>query len=229
MDFDQHVTGHQKAIDDAAGVSLGELASEHARLVLDVIARGLGNPKNLRVLDVGCGIGRTDCVLERGVGELYGVDVSRQSLDAARGNAPATRFVHYDGKCLPFADASFDAAFAISVVHHVPPALRSRFMAEMLRTIRPRGVVIIIEHNPLNPVTRRIVSRCAFDADAVLLGSREMARLFTDCGAPAVGCRYFGLWPFRNEFIEQAERAFAWLPIGAQYCTWGIKVREAYA
>ena len=229
MDFDQHVTGHQKTIDDAAGVPLGELASEHARLVLDVITRKLGDPKTLRVLDVGCGIGRTDYVLERGVGELYGVDVSRQSLDAARANAPTTRFVHYDGKRLPFADTSFDAAVAISVVHHVPPALRSRFMAEILRTIRPRGAVIIIEHNPLNPVTRRIVSRCVFDADAVLLGSREMARLLADCGAPAVGRRYFGFWPFRHALIGQSERAIAWLPLGAQYCMWGIKLREAYA
>jgi len=179
------------------------------------------------MLDVGCGIGRTDHVLECGVGELYGADLSLRSLDAARAIAPATRFVRYDGRRLPFADASFDAAFAISVLHHVPPAERSRFMAEMLRTIRPHGAVIIIEHNPLNPVTRRIVSRCAFDADAVLLGSWETARLLAECGAPALGRRYLGFWPFRNEFIERVERAIAWLPMGAQYCMWGAKLREA--
>jgi len=225
MDFDQHVDGHQKAIDDAAGVSLGELAGEHARLVLELLAR-VGDPKTLRILDVGCGIGRTDRVLECGVGELYGADMSQQSLVAARVAAPATRFVHYDGKRLPFSDAAFDAAFAISVLHHVPPAERSRFMAEMLRTIRPHGAVIIIEHNPLNPVTRRIVSRCAFDADAVLLGSRETAGLLADSGAPAVGQRYLGFWPFRHAVIEQLERAIAWLPMGAQYCMWGIKLPD---
>ena len=144
-------------------------------------------------------------------------------IQARRAIAPATRLVHYDGVRLPFADASFDVAFTISVLHHVPPAERSRFMAEMLRTIRPRGAAIIIEHNPLNPITRRIVSRCAFDADAVLLGSRETAKLLADGGAPALGRRYLGFWPFRNAFIERAERAITWLPMGAQYCMWGIK------
>ena len=37
-------------------------------------------------------------------------------------------------------------------------------MAEMLRPVAPHRIAIVIEHNPLNPVTRHIVSRCAFDA-----------------------------------------------------------------
>lgn len=223
MDFDQYVDGYQEAVDNAAGVSLAGLAGEHARLILEVLAGWLDDPKELRVLDVGCGIGRTDRALESGVGELYGADLSLQSLDAARAIASATRFVRYDGARLPFADASFDAAFAISVLHHVPPAERSSFITEMLRPIRPNGAVIVIEHNPLNPITQRIVSRCAFDADAILLSSRETAKLLANGGAPALGRRYLGFWPFRHALVVRAERAIAWLPMGAQYCMWGIK------
>ena len=179
-----------------------------------------------RVLDCATGTGDLAIAFRKAVGasgRVVGTDFVPEMLSVAREKAPDITFEVADVTRLPYDDASFDVAFTISVLHHVPPAERSRFMAEMLRTIRPRGAAIIIEHNPLNPITRRIVSRCAFDADAVLLGSRETAKLLADGGAPALGRRYLGFWPFRNAFIERAERAITWLPMGAQYCMWGIK------
>ena len=61
---------------------------------------------------------------------------------------------------MPVPDASVDVVFAICVVHHVPPAHWGAFAAEMARVLRPGGVAAIFEHNPLNPVTRRVVSNC---------------------------------------------------------------------
>ena len=96
-------------------------------------------------------------------------------------------------------------------------------MVEMLRPLRPMGAAIVIEHNPFNPITRRIVSRCAWDADAVLLRSREVMRLMTKAGAAVAGRRYVGFSPLRSALVERAEHAIRWLPIGAQYCVWAIK------
>ncbi len=223
MDFDRHADAYRDAVEAVAGVSVEGLAAEKARLILEVLARSVGEPAGLRVLDIGCGIGLIDCELEPKVKELSAADVSRRSLELARERSPATNFVHYDGRHLPFADASLDAVFAICVLHHVPPEARRGFVAEMLRPLRPRGAAIVIEHNPLNPVTRRIVSRCAFDADAVLLGSREAALLLVQGGASVAGRRYIGFSPFRHRLIERAERALGWLPAGAQYCVWGLK------
>jgi ubiquinone/menaquinone biosynthesis C-methylase UbiE len=223
MDFDQHAVTYQEAVDQAAGVSVEKLAGEKARIILKVLAGHFDDPKQLRVLDIGCGVGLIDDHLDRGVAELWGVDSSVRSLELARARAPTTRFVHYDGTRLPFADSSFDAVFASCVLHHVPPTARHDFMEEMLRPLRVKGAVIVIEHNPLNPVTRHIVSRCAFDADAVLLPARETIRLIRDARAVVAGRRYVGFFPFRNALIEWSEDAIAWLPIGAQYCVWGIK------
>jgi ubiquinone/menaquinone biosynthesis C-methylase UbiE len=223
MSFDRFAEDYRAQVDLAAGVSVERLAGEKARLILEVLSGHLGQHERLRVLDVGCGIGLVDRELEGHVGLLCGADMSRSSLEFAKERAPSTRFALYDGVRLPFRDASFDAAFAISVLHHVPPAARPVFVAEMLRPIVPRGVVIFIEHNPLNPVTRRIVSRCAFDADAVLLHRKELDRLLVAAGAPAVGGRYIGFSPVRHALVERAERMVGWLPIGAQYCIWGVK------
>jgi ubiquinone/menaquinone biosynthesis C-methylase UbiE len=223
MEFDQYAETYQQAVDQAAGVSVEKLAGEKARMILKVLADCVGDPEQLQVLDVGCGIGLIDKELDRGVAKLCGVDTSLRSLELARARASDTRFVHYDGGRLPFVDSSFDAVFASCVLHHVPLAVRLSFMVEMLRPLRPRGAVILIEHNPLNPVTRRTVSRCAFDADAVLLRSREAMQLIADAGAAVRGRRYVGFSPLRNKAVERAEQAIGWLPIGAQYCVWGVK------
>jgi ubiquinone/menaquinone biosynthesis C-methylase UbiE len=226
MNFDQHAATYVEAVDHAAGVSVERLAGEKARMIAEVLADCVGDPKRLRVLDIGCGIGLIDQVLDGEVAELWAVDTSLSSLELARDRAPATRFVHYDGARLPFEDSSFDAVFATCVLHHVPPAARADFMQEMLRPLRPRGAVVLIEHNPANPVTRRTVSRCAFDADAVLLRPHEATRLISDAGAALAGRRYVGFFPLRNALVERAERAIGWLPIGAQYCVWGLKVSQ---
>src|SRR5262245_36749992 len=177
MEFDHYAGDYQAAVDTAAGVSVEGLAGEKARLILDVLARNLGDVRRLRVLDLGCGIGLIDAELQDEVGLLCGADVSLESLRYARDRAPAAHFLHYDGSRVPFADGSFDAVFASCVLHHVPPASRASFLDEMLRLLRPGGIALIIEHNALNPMTRLIVSRCAFDADAVLLTCREAAGL----------------------------------------------------
>jgi ubiquinone/menaquinone biosynthesis C-methylase UbiE len=223
MDFDEHANTYLQAVGQAAGVSVERLAREKARMILKAIADCVGDPKQLEVLDIGCGIGLIDRELDRWVADLCGVDTSLRSLELARARAPATRFVHYDGVRLPFAGSSFDAVFASCVLHHVPPTARQGFMVEMLRPLRPNGAIIVIEHNPFNPVTRRVVSRCAFDADAVLLRCREAIRLMTESGAVVEGRCYVGFSPFRNTLVERVEHLIGWLPIGAQYCIWGIK------
>jgi SAM-dependent methyltransferase len=221
--FDHYAEDYLAAVDKAAYVSAEVLAGEKARLIVGILAPALGELRRLRVLDLGCGIGLIDRHLERMVGSVCGIDVSLQSLRLADVRAPSTRFVQYDGANLPFADGSFDVALASCVLHHVPAALRGQFMAEMLRSLREGGIAIIIEHNALNPVTRRIVSRCAFDADAVLLTCREAIRLLESCDARPTGRRYVGFFPFRSTLVERAERALGWLPAGAQFCVWGTK------
>ncbi len=227
MEFDRFAEDYQYEVDRAAGVSVVRLAAEKARVLVAVLAAELGDPKRLRVLDVGCGIGLVDQELARGVGELCGADVSLKSLEFARSRASGAHFVRYDGAKLPFGDASFDVVFASCVLHHVPPNLRVAFIAEMLRPLRRNGLVVIIEHNPVNPVTRRIVSRCPFDTDAVLLTCRETVDLLVSGGAACAGRRYIGFLPFRHPLVERAEQSIGWLPVGAQYCVWSWKLAAA--
>lgn len=55
---------------------------------------------------------------------------------------PGVRFVRADGRCLPFADRSFDYVHAAAVLEHVGDAARqTRFLAELWRVAR-KGVFV---------------------------------------------------------------------------------------
>ena len=223
MEFDRHAESYRSEVDRAAGVSVEGLAGEKARLILRVLSRTLGSPDRLRVLDIGCGIGLIEQELEQKVAELCAMDMSEKSIEIAKARARTARFVHADSDTLPFDDGSFDAVFTSCVIHHVPPASREKFMSEMMRILRSGGVAIIIEHNPINPMTRYIVARCAFDAGAVLLTCRQSAALLAHGGAAVLGRRYTGFLPVRHALVERMERSLGWLPAGAQYCVWARK------
>ena len=181
-----------------------------------------------QVLDVGCGIGviHTDLRAAAGTIGLVGVDVSQSSIDLACRRNPDSLFMHYDGRRLPFDDMSFDAAFTICVLHHVDPPERAAFMAEVGRVVRPGGLAIIVEHNPLNPVTRHVVNGCEMDRDAVLLRAVECSTLLKDAGFGEVATRYIAFLPFDAAWARRLERCLAWLPLGAQFISYGIRLSE---
>lgn len=87
----------------------------------------------------------------------------------------------------------------------------------MARVLRPGGVAAIFEHNPLNPVTRRVVANCVFDEDATLLRRHTAARLLRDAGLRTTEHRYIAFLPFGGAKVAPLESALRRLPLGAQY------------
>lgn len=185
-----------------------------------IAERNLGDAP-LRALDIGCGVGS----LHRHLGGLFdrldGCDISAESIARAREDNPQVEYRSYRPMRLPYEDAAFDVAFASCVVHHVPPADWPTFFAEMRRVLRKGGVACVIEHNPLNPLTRLAVLRCPFDDDAVLLGARRAAALMREAGFEEVRAEHFLLLPVAARGAKRLERLFARLPLGAQYACSG--------
>jgi SAM-dependent methyltransferase len=179
--------------------------------------RHLGNLRHRSVLDVGCGNGGTDSYLSPWVGELHGVDVSPQMVDESRRRNTSGLYQTYDGSTLPFPDRSFDVTFAACVMHHVPPVAWDSFAAELVRVTRLDGLAMVFEHNPLNPLTRRAVSNCEFDDDAVLLRPKRVSTALRRGGAVVVARRYILFTPLESQRVRGAEQYVSWLPLGAQY------------
>ncbi len=129
----------------------------------------------------------------------------------------------YDGEHLPFEENSFDFTFAINVMHHVPPALWQNFCNEMHRVLKPGGVAVVFDHNPVNPLTRRVVSKCEFDRDAVLLSHKKIKELFKAAKLDISGSSYILFFPFKGGIFRTIEKGISWLPLGAQHFVTGVK------
>ena len=225
MDFDDVAANYAQEVDGAvafSGQPQGFYLDVKARQIEEAIRDRLGEPSAVRALEVGCGPGLMQLRLRRHIGRLWGMDLSLGCL-AQAGQAGAragdpSGLVAGDGQHAPFAGGSFDLVFAVCVLHHVPPgARRDAVVAEMARLLRPGGLVAIWEHNPWNPLTRRVVARCSFDRDASLLSLAETRRLLRRAGLSRIESRYGLFFPWRGRGWRRAERLLAQVPLGAQF------------
>ena len=110
-------------------------ARRRVRILGQLIAKLL--PANARVLDVGCGDGEIDAFVgrERADLEIIGIDVSPRP----GAMIPVQKF---DGRSLPFPDASFDAVVFVDVLHHAEEA--ELLLSEAVRV--SRAAVVIKDH-----------------------------------------------------------------------------------
>lgn len=175
----------------------------------------------LSYLDVGCGKGELVSLLRDAFGRTAACDVSAEMMSGLQG--VETR-IQTDSLQLPFGDAEFDFVTAVCVYHHVPMESRPELTNQVARVLRPGGIFCMIEHNPLNPVTRLIVSRTPVDSDAVLLGARESSRLAAEAGLDRLALEYFLYFPKRiYQAVGGIEVVFTKVPLGGQYAVFSRK------
>lgn len=191
--------------------------------LLKTVQARLGNPRNLSFLDVGCGIGIVESKICAQVGSVTGVDVSAGSIQAAQEKSKGT-FRTYDGATLPFAEKSFDVVFSINTMHHIPPDRWSATLAEMHRILKPGGLCLIFEHNPLNPLTQLAVKRCELDKGVVLLHRSDLNRILLDNQFRDLEHRYILFFPWKSRILTSIESGLTWLPLGAQHFISGRKM-----
>ena len=219
-DYDQHRDRYREDLDRAvsfAGTSHDFFTRAKADELVRLARLHLGDPAGLVALDVGCGIGLTDHHLSGRFRSLTGTDVSPGVLETAARDNPGVRYVLAERGRLPFEDGAFNLAFAICVVQVVPPAERPRFITELARVTSPGGLVVLVEHNPYNPLTRLVVRRCEFGDDVAMLGMGEAERLLRENGVKLVDRGFLLLFPSRRSRVLAVERALGRLPLGAQY------------
>src|SRR5688500_3698392 len=129
-----------------------------------------------RVLEVGCGRGHwLRALVQWGADPdlITGVDLLPDRLaDAARLTAPGVRLVHGSATDLALPDATYDVVLQSTMFTSIlDAALRQRAAREMLRVLRPGGLVLwhdFAVDNPRNPDVRGV-------------GAAEVRALFPGC------------------------------------------------
>jgi SAM-dependent methyltransferase len=225
LDFNEAKDSYRSAIDHAVaftGADHDFFVMEKGRRLLELVGRRFSHNARLQLLDVGCGHGFVHPALTAAGHDVTGVEIAEQVLAIARHANPEVRYLPYDGNVLPFADGIFDVVMAMCVVHHVPVPQWEKFMCELGRVVRPGGLVVIFEHNPLNPVVRYLFRHRfdGMDKGATMIGPRQLSRLLRGAGCPGAKTDYIFFTPFTGGFFRWLDHALAWLPLGAQYMTW---------
>lgn len=222
--FDRYGADYGQAVQDSinfSGLRHDFFLSAKADLLGRIVAERLKPGGGHSLLDVGCGVGAMHGLLGPSFARICGVDVSQRSIDVAREQHPGIEYRSMTGSEIPYEDRAFDVVTAVCVLHHVVPAERARFMAELERVARPGGLVCVIEHNPLNPLTQLAVMRCPFDKDARLLSAGNARRLLAAAGLVRIETRHFLLFPVASPMARRIEAALAGWPLGAQYVAVG--------
>jgi SAM-dependent methyltransferase len=165
------------------------------------------------LLDFGCGIGNLTERFVKRFREVHAYDPSVKSIELAKERVPTARF-HFDPKTLP---REYFATVVLSgVLHHVQPSARIDLLRTVRTLMRPGGRIVVFEHNPLNPLTRRAVAACTFDADAILLWPWEARDTLARAGFDDVSLDYIVFFPRSLSFLRPVERRLTRVPLGAQ-------------
>jgi SAM-dependent methyltransferase len=134
---------------------------DHESWIRPAMAR-LGNVRDLRVLDLGCGHGMASIVLARQGAIVTGLELSggylAEARDRAHRNDTRIDWVQADAQHLPFADGAFDRIWGNAILHHLD---LERSAQEIRRVLVPGGRAVFCEpwgNNPLLQAARRRLS-----------------------------------------------------------------------
>lgn len=218
---DSYRDQHQASI-NFGGIELDYFAEYKAQVALSVCQKHGLDPAT--IMDFGAGIGNAVKPLRTAFPEapIRCVDVSAESLKRCSSlNVDACSVHVYDGTSIPFASGSIDLAFTACVFHHIPAEDHVRLLAEIRRCLSPRGILVLFEHNPLNPLTQVAVARCPFDENAVLINSWTMEQRFKAAGFSKVSSRFRIFFPGFLKAFRSLEKWLEPIPLGGQYYVTG--------
>ena len=149
--------------------------------LLQRLAEAIDARPGLRVLDAGCGIGGPMAWLAREYGcAVTGADLLEPAVRGARRLFPECQVVAACLTRLPFATASFEAAWTIGTLS----TMRKTDLAarELRRVLRPGAPLAVYDYVAAGPITGKaplanvfvrpqVLTRCCLDAGLTLLAS----------------------------------------------------------
>ncbi len=213
-EFDQFASNYKAVLDRCVAVG-GESSEYFTEYKSAYIDRLLGAAP-AKILDFGCGVGTLSAALalHRPQDAIHGYDVSSASLDQV---APALRERGLFTNGLDELHRDYGLIVLSNVMHHIPPQARQETIVDLAARLACGGRLLVIEHNPLNPLTRWIVAHCEFDDDAVLLWPGEVRRYFSAAKLSRSRRDYMLFFPKAFSALRGFEASLRWCPLGAQY------------
>jgi trans-aconitate methyltransferase len=224
MEFDRYSKNYDTVLQDAVKTT-GYDASHFTTAKLKKLKDLLKSDTAFNFLDYGCGPGNLcrDFQQYFPKARYFGVDVSPEMIKQARAQYGG-KGNFYEISSEEWKHNSYQVIFSACVFHHIPHENHKTILAELKNLLASSGEIILWEHNPTNPFTRKVVRDCPFDKDAVLLHPHQSTRLFTQAGLQHVRLIYTTFFPKFLQALSPLENWLEWCPLGGQYILRGKKI-----
>jgi SAM-dependent methyltransferase len=193
------------------------------------LSQFLDKKLNPKILDVGCGVGKSAMALVNAGFDAYGIDLPDLAPFWKAAKNDPDRFVEASATKIPFADNSFDVVYSFGVIEHIGTVNghctlasnyqlhRDQYAKEILRITKPGGQILIACPNKSFPIDIQ-----HGPGDAIQQPGRLRAYIFEKTGMNVHkiwgqyhllsysevknlfvgenGSRHFGALPLRNYF-----------------------------
>lgn len=214
-EFDRYAEQYDRVLSETIPDGLNE-DGYFAEYKIALMAERLKSTQPRRILDFGCGAGRSLPYLRQYFpdAELWGYDVSPASLKVAEQRVPESKLF---SDWADLEETRFDLIVAANVFHHIPPVQRLSALSQCQRALADDGQMYMFEHNPYNPATRWIFERCPFDADAQMFSLATALGLARQAGFSTMQHGYTLFFPRPLAFLRGLEPLLKRVPLGAQY------------
>ena len=135
----KHVGSASTNYDEASGQY--DLSRRAGQKTSELLIELLNPTEDAWVLDLGCGTGNFLTELDTIPAKLLGMDISAGMLTQARAKTSKAKLILADGVAIPLQDRSFQTAYSILVLHHIPDKIR--LMSEVYRILHRKGRFVI--------------------------------------------------------------------------------------
>jgi len=219
--FDQFSEDYKEILDQHVSAS-GESSEYFTEYKARYVAKLVSNVAPTKLLDFGCGVGLLSSFLKKYLPDctLHGYDVSSASIDMVDGDLLAQGLFTTDISKLA---NDYDLIVVSNVLHHIDPRNRQDVILRLRDRLAPGGNIIIFEHNPANPLTRKVVDSCPFDEGVVLLPPEETITYISKAKLGVKRRDYIVFFPRPLALFRPLEPLISWCPLGAQYALVGEK------
>ena len=217
--FDEYADSYECALSTAlaaSGESRVYFAQERVRWLKNCLGELQFYPRS--VLDFGCGDGSTTPLLQETLRAetAVGIDLSEKSLQTAR-KKHARAGITYTQTEIFAEPEKMDLAYCNGVFHHIPPPERPVALRVIHAALSAGGLFAFWENNPWSLATRYVMSRCAFDRDAIMLSPPEARKLLRDNGFEIIRTDFRFIFPHALRGLRRLEDFVFRIPLGGQY------------